>query len=430
MSINCLAAGTPVKTLAVSAKQNRAGSGDHVGLYEVGRSFVHSSSAAADCSGSGTMQPLATLHFARQVAAPPGSNSDSNTGGKAVVIKKYNVDKLATSSGEDLAKYIEHEVASMKLFRHHHLLTCLASFVVQQEIWVVTPLMGFGSVSNLISAHFSQGLPELACSFILRDVLSGLQYLHSQGVVHRSIRCSHILINENGEAVLSGFRYCTKLRATGENQPNLYDYPLHGVTSNLCWMAPEILKQNLLGYSETSDLYSLGVTACEMANGVVPYSDFPATLMLIEKLRGSSPRLMDFTTLSALPQEEEQVAQFNGQQPTLADSGVGDSVGSCNNMISKNSSFFNREFSQAFHDFVNECTINDGDERPSAQQLSNHSFIKQLRKTTANLLTLVHPIQPISIHDAALEEDKSVGLVDQVENLNMDEADTEWEFDD
>jgi serine/threonine protein kinase len=57
----------------------------------------------------------------------------------------------------------------------------------------------------------------------------------------------------------------------GENRTNLYDYPLHGVGGNLAWLAPEILQQNLLGYNETSDIYSLGLTACEMANGITPY---------------------------------------------------------------------------------------------------------------------------------------------------------------
>ena len=42
-----------------------------------------------------------------------------------------------------------------------------------------------------------------------------------------------------------------------------------------------IFFQNLLGYNEKSDLYSLAVTACEMANGIVPFSEMPGTLMLV-----------------------------------------------------------------------------------------------------------------------------------------------------
>jgi len=403
MSINCLAAGTPVKTLANSVLTSAATS---KGQYKIGQPFTLTGSLGA------------AVHLAVQCS-----------NGRNVVIKRYDIDKHLVDSGEDVSEYIQHEVASMKMFRNPHIINCLTSFVVNQEIWLVTPLMGYGSVSSLINTHFSEGLPELACCFILRDVLSALQYLHLQGVVHRSIRCSHILINDSGEAVLTGFRYCTNLHATGEYQANLYDYPLHGIKGNLCWMAPEILKQNLLGYTETSDIYSVGVTACEMANGVVPYSDFPSTLMMIEKLRGSSPRLMDFSTLGAAQGEDEQQQLLAGQ-PTLADSGVGDSVGSCNNVVNKNSTFYNREFSLGFHDFVNECTVSWGDERQSAAQLSNHPFIKQLRKTSANLLTLLHPIQPISgLQNTSDEETVGSQIAEQMENMNIDESNlATWDF--
>ena len=341
------------------------------------------------------------VHLARQ------KNSLRN-----VVVKRYSLQQfLHGEVEEDPTIYIRHEVTAMKQFQHSNIQTCITSFVSGGEVLVVTPLMPYGSVKDLMSTHMPDGLPELACCLILRDLLHGLHYLHRQGVVHRAVRASHVLVRDSGSAVLAGLRYSTELQATGESSPNLYSYPLHGVTGNLAWLAPEILQQNLLGYNEASDIYSLACTICEMANGVVPFSEMPPTLMLVEKLRGASPTLMDRSTVEV-------------GQPT--DSGVGDSVGSFPTVGSP-ALYTSRQFSPQFHHLVTECSLLQSADRPSAQDLLGHSFIKQLRKTNTTLLTLIPPIQPlITTKEFSSEEDGLV--VELMEDMGLQELDTEWIF--
>ena len=62
------------------------------------------------------------------------------------------------------------------------------------------------------------------------------------------------------------------------------------------WRFFSSLFQNLLGYNEKSDIYSLGVVVCEIANGLIPFSEMPNTYMLLEKMKGTEPKLLDSST--------------------------------------------------------------------------------------------------------------------------------------
>ena len=83
----------------------------------------------------------------------------------------------------------------------------------------------------------------------MRDVLSALVHLHSKQIIHRSIRASHILLDPNKPMVrLTGLRYACNLQdPPGQGLQVRYDYPLHVVATNLNWLSPEILQQNLCG---------------------------------------------------------------------------------------------------------------------------------------------------------------------------------------
>jgi len=168
-----------------------------------------------------------------------------------------------------------------------------------------------------------------------------------------------------------------------------------------------------------------------MANGLVPFSEMPPTLMLLEKLRGVAPKLMDASTMSHPNGPDDELAGFQGHP---ADSGVGDSVGSCTNMLNKDSIYHTRQFSGQFHQFVEDCSLLSPLDRPHPSHLLNHYFLKQLKKTSSTLVCLLDPIQPLvpSIGDCGGVGDAEALIVEQMESLGVDEAPNEdqqiWDF--
>lgn len=98
-----------------------------------------------------------------------------------VVIKKYFIDD---KDSEDYS-LIQQEIVTTRHLQHPNVLPYLNAFVSGHDIYVISPLMAYGSCSNLIKEHFNEGFPELAIAFIVKDVLRGLDYIHKKGFIHR-----------------------------------------------------------------------------------------------------------------------------------------------------------------------------------------------------------------------------------------------------
>lgn len=282
---------------------------------------------------------------------------------KVTTSKQYAIKKFLIEDFDDTDfSLLTHEITICKQLKHRNLLPYLASFVHQDQIWIVSPLCVYSSADRLSKPY---GLPELAIAYIVHDVSQALKYLHENGIIHRSVKASHILINGRGRCLLSGLRYSINCITDGRVQTYMQQYPLKA-KSNINWFSPEILEQNLFGYTNKSDIYSLGITCCEMANGIVPYSDLQPTEMLLDKLTGDAPRLLDKSCQELdninphdMNEEEKKRLQL----------------------------FKTRQLSTSFHQFTSALCLNfDPKKRPNASKLLQHSFIKQLKKCPASSL--------------------------------------------
>ena len=106
----------------------------------------------------------------------------------------------------------------------------------------------------------------------------------------------------------------------------------------------------------------MGITACELANGHVPFKDMPATQMLLEKLNGTMPCLLDTSTI---PAEELTMSPSRSiANPCLNDSLA---TGSLRPSSGDSPSHpYHRTFSPHFHHFVEQCLQRSPDARYSA----------------------------------------------------------------
>lgn len=220
---------------------------------------------------------------------------------------------------------------------------------------------------------------------------------------------------------MGGFRDAISLIQNGERIRILHTLPYNSAKS-INWMAPEVLEQNLLGYNEKSDIYSLGITACELANGIGPFADLPTTLMFTEKIRGNQPSLLDASTFPS----EEIIFQ-------AMDSGIG--IGEAWAADQTRQVYSKRQLSDSFHKFAEECMGRYPENRPSTSQLlTHHLFFKQCRNTTLEeqIKTFLEPvdIDKLSLENIAQKNnsDSDNDLIKDIASLKIHVDNTEWDF--
>lgn len=215
-----------------------------------------------------------------------------NNSGATLVAKIINLDE---SKDEDFETFVR-TICWTRTLLHRNLLPLISTFLDHHKLWTISPYHDLGSAAALSQPV---GLEERQIAFIIREVLNGVEYLHSRGFIHRAINGSHILVKSDGRVCLTGMKYCTNVIKDGRWRTVLHDYPSNA-HNNLKWFSPEILEQNLLGYNNKTDIYSLGVTCCELANGSVPYSHLEPTMLLLDKLTGNRPEPIDSTNCNSV----------------------------------------------------------------------------------------------------------------------------------
>lgn len=195
----------------------------------------------------------------------------------------------------DLQEIIK-EISIMQQCDSPYVVRYYGSYFKNTDLWIIMEYCGAGSVSDIIRLR-QKALTECQIATILSDALKGLEYLHLRRKIHRDIKAGNILLNCDGHAKLADFGVAGQINETIAKRNTVIGSPF--------WMAPEIILE--IGYDCVADIWSLGITALEMAEGKPPYADIHpmrAVFMIPSKPPPSfrepdrwSPEFIDFVSM-------------------------------------------------------------------------------------------------------------------------------------
>ncbi|CAN9506225.1 unnamed protein product [Ophioblennius macclurei] len=232
----------------------------------------------------------------------------------------------------DEEEEIKAEINMLKKYSHHrNIATYYGAFIkknppgMDDQLWLVMEFCGAGSVTDLIKNTKGNSLKEEWIAYICREILRGLTHLHQHKVIHRDIKGQNVLLTENAEVKLVDFGVSAQLDRTVGRRNTFIGTPY--------WMAPEVIacdENPDATYDFKSDLWSLGITAIEMAEGAPPLCDMHPMRALFLIPRNPAPRLKS------------------------------------------------KKWSKKFQSFIESCLVKSHGQRPSTEQLLKHPFIRDL----------------------------------------------------
>lgn len=232
---------------------------------------------------------------------------------------------------EEEEEEIKLEINVLKNYSHHRNIAKYHGAFIKKaagrnendQLWLVMEFCGAGSITDLVKSSKGNFLKEDWIAYICREILRGLAHLHSKFVIHRDIKGQNVLLTDQAEVKLVDFGVSAQLDRTIGRRNTFIGTPY--------WMAPEVIacdENPNATYDNKSDLWSLGITAIEMAEGQPPLCDMHPMRALFLIPRNAAPKLKS------------------------------------------------KKWSKKFHSFVEQCLIKDHQTRPSTEQLLKHPFIR------------------------------------------------------
>ncbi|WWC59189.1 uncharacterized protein I303_101738 [Kwoniella dejecticola CBS 10117] len=165
---------------------------------------------------------------------------------------------------QSMVSALEREIELLKELQHENIVQYLDSSADGNYLNIFLEYVPGGSVAALLSNYGA--FEEALVKNFVRQILTGLNYLHEREIIHRDIKGANILVDNKGGIKISDFGISKKVESNLMTGPKTNRPSLQG---SVFWMAPEIVKQT--SYTSKADIWSVGCLIVEMLIGSHPY---------------------------------------------------------------------------------------------------------------------------------------------------------------
>ncbi|KAF7990235.1 hypothetical protein HCN44_000040 [Aphidius gifuensis] len=254
------------------------------------------------------------------------SAKDNNTGNSVAV-------KILENFSDNIEEIEEEFLVLRDLSSHSNIPIFYGLFMSksrpgqdEDQLWFVMELCSGGAVTDLVQGLKKRGsrLSDNQIAYIIRETVNALIYLHDNHCMHRDVKGHNILLTDRGDVKLVDFGVSSHLTMTLARKNTSVGTPY--------WMAPEVIaceQQYDSSYDSRCDVWSVGITTIELAEGDPPLSELHPMRALFQIPRNPPPTL--------------KIPELHCQE---------------------------------LSDFIAECLVKDLEHRPFASELKDHPLLQ------------------------------------------------------
>ncbi|KAL1494679.1 hypothetical protein ABEB36_010244 [Hypothenemus hampei] len=256
---------------------------------------------------------------------------DTSASNKKVAIKIQPYDR-------DNRPFVDEEYEILKeLSSCVYLVSFYGIYRKENDIWFILEYCEGNTALDLIRSlqRKNRKMSEEHIGYVMKELVKGVVYLHENKIVHRDIKATNILLTKEGEVKLCDFGLSIKLKNKETTSRECIGSP--------CWMAPEVVTAHNRDpekgfYDNRCDVWSIGITSIELAEGKAPFEDMHPSRILFQIVKNPPPKL-------------EKISNW----------------------------------SESFHDFISECLVKYFEHRPYIMEIIEHPFLNEIPENNYHL---------------------------------------------